>query len=132
MKILFVAPCYHINQEQFINKLLERKHEISFHVAYIGPTKDDSLIKPMHFKQSKLSLFFRSFLKGGVNQYYFPAPYSYWRAFKKQKPDIVIIRNPYKLFSMMALFYALLTKTRIVFHTLGPSSRFKIWKRGWK
>ena len=128
MKILFVAPCYYTNQEQFIKKLLEKKHEISFHVAYIGPTEDQSLIKPVQFKQCKLSLFFKSFIKGGVNQYYFPAPYSDWRAFKKQKPDIIIIRHPYKLFSMMAAIYALLTKTCIVIHTLGPSSRFRIWK----
>ena len=130
MKILFVAPCYQTNQEQLIKKLLERKHEISFHVAYIRPTEDHSLIKPVQFKQSKLSLFFESFLKGGVSKYYFPAPYSYWRAFKKQKPDIVIIRDPYKLFSMMAALYALLTKSRFVSHTLGTSSRFKPWKRG--
>lgn len=128
MKILFVGPCYHTNQGQLIKKLLERKHEILFHVAYMGPTEDHSLIKPVHFKQSKLSLFFKSFDKGRVNQYYFPAPYSYWRAFKQQKPDIIIIRDQRKLFCMMAAFYALLTKTRIVFYTWGPSSRFRIWR----
>lgn len=129
MKILFVAPCFHNNQAQLIKKLLEKKHEISFHVASIGPTEDHSLVKPLQFKQSKLSVFFESVLKGGVSRkYYFPAPYSYWRAFKQQKPDMIIIRVPYKLFSIMAAFYALLTKTRIVHYTQEPVSRFKPWK----
>ncbi|HUP12119.1 MAG TPA: hypothetical protein VM187_07910, partial [Niastella sp.] len=128
MKILFVAPRYHTNQVQLIKKLLEKKHEISFHVACIGPTEDHSLIKPVQFKQSKLSVFFEAFFKGGVNQYYFPGPYGYWKAFKQQKPDIIIIRDPYKLFSVMAAFYALLTKTRIVFYTQEPLTRFRTWK----
>lgn len=128
MKLLFVAPRYHTNQVQLIKKLLEKKHEISFHVACIGHTEDHSLLTPVQFKQSKLSVFFESFLKGGVNQYYFPAPYSYWKEFRKSKPDIIIIRDPYKMFSMMAAFYALLTKTRIVFYTQEPLSRIRSWK----
>ena len=129
MKILFIASCYHTCQVQLIKKLLERKHEILFHVACIEPTEDHTLIKPMQFKQSKLSVFFESVLKGGVRRkYYFPAPYSYWRAFKQQKPDLIIIRDPYKLFSIMAAFYALLTKTQIVYYTPGPVSRFRTWR----
>ena len=129
MKLLFVAPRYHTNQVQLIKKLLEKNHDISFHVACVGHTEDHSLVKPVQFKQSKLSVFFESVLKGGVNRkYYFPAPYSYWKAFKEQKPDIIIIRDPYKLFSMMTAFYALLTKTRIVFYTQEPLIRFRTWK----
>lgn len=129
MKLLFVAPRYHTNQVQLIKKLLEKQHEISFHVACIGPTEDHSLVKPVQFKQSKLSVFFESKLKGGVNRkYYFPAPYSYYKEFRQQKPDIIIIRDPYKLFSLMAAFYALLSKTRIVFYTQEPLFRFRTWK----
>jgi hypothetical protein len=77
MKLLFVAPRYHTNQVQLIKKLLEKNHDISFHVACIGHTEDHSLVKPVQFKQSKLSVFLESILKGGVNRkYYFPAPYS--------------------------------------------------------
>lgn len=129
MKLLFVAPRYHTNQVQLIKKLQEQQHEILFHVACIGPTEDHSLVKPIQFKQSKLSVFLESFLKGGVNRkYYFPALFSYWRSFRKHQPDIIIIRDPYKLFSMIAAFIALLTKTRIVFYTQEPLMRSRTWK----
>jgi glycosyltransferase involved in cell wall biosynthesis len=130
MKLLFVAPRYHTNQVQLIKKLLEKKHEITFHVACIGPTEDHSLIKPVQHKQSKLSVMIeKTFKDGGVNnKYYFPAPHSYWKMFRQLKPDIIIIRDPYKLFSLMTAFYALLTKTRIVFYTQEPLIRFRTWK----
>jgi glycosyltransferase involved in cell wall biosynthesis len=130
MKLLFVAPRYHTNQVQLIKKLLEKKHEITFHVACIGPTEDHSLIKPVQHKQSRLSVLIeKTFKNGGVNnKYYFPAPHSYWKMFRQLKPDIIIIRDPYKLFSLMTAFYALLTKTRIVFYTQEPLIRFRTWK----
>lgn len=119
MKILFVAPRFHTNQVQVIKKLHEKQHVIFFHVACIGPTEDHSLLIPIHYKQSKLSVFIERILgKGGVNKrYYFPKLVSYWRVFRQLKPDIVVIRDPYKLFSLMAAIYALLTKAKIVFYT---------------
>src|SRR5690242_16971014 len=119
MKMLFVAPRFHTNQFQLIKKLLEKKHEIFFHVACIGPTEDHSFIKPKQFKQSKLSLLIEKiFGKGGATRKnYFPQLVRYWRAFKQLKPDLVVIRDPYKLFSLTVAIYALLTKARIVFYT---------------
>jgi glycosyltransferase involved in cell wall biosynthesis len=119
MKILFIAPRFHTNQVQLIKKLLEKKHEIIFHVACIGPTEDHSLLTPLHYKQSKLSAFIENILgEGGVNRRnYFPQLISYWKVFRQLKPEIVIIRDPYKLFSLMAAIYALLTKAKIVFYT---------------
>jgi len=119
MKILFVAPRFHTNQFQLIKKLLDKKHAIFFHAASIGITEDHSLVKPIQYKQSRLSVFIEKILgEGGVNRrYYFPQLFSYWRAFRQLKPDIVIIRDPYKFFSLTAAFYALLTKAKIIFYT---------------
>ncbi len=119
MKILFVAPRFHTNQFQLIKKLLDKKHAIFFHAACIGITEDHSLVKPIQHKQSRLSVFIEKiFGKGGVNRrYYFPQLFSYWHTFRQLKPDIVIIRDPYKLFSLLAAFYALLTKAKIIFYT---------------
>jgi glycosyltransferase involved in cell wall biosynthesis len=119
MKILFVAPRFHTNQFQLIKKLLEKKHEVSFHVACIGPTEDHSLVIPLQYIQSKLSVFIEKIFgkKQANKRYYFPRPVSYWRVFRQLKPQIVIIRDPYKLFSLMAAFYALLAKAKIIFYT---------------
>jgi glycosyltransferase involved in cell wall biosynthesis len=119
MRILFIAPRFHTNQVQLIKKLHEKKHEVIFHAACIGPTEDHSLLTPIQNKQSKLSVFIERILgKGGVNRrYYFPQLVSYWKVFRQLSPEIVVIRDPYKLFSLTAAFYALLTKAKIVFYT---------------
>ena len=119
MKILFVAPRFHTNQFLLIKTLLEKKHEVFFHVACIGATEDHSLVKPVRYKQSILSILIEKTLgkRWANRRHYFPQPLSYWREFKRLKPDIVVIRDPYKLFSLMAAFYAFFTKAKIVFYT---------------
>jgi len=119
MKILFVAPRFHTNQVQIIKILQEKKHDVFFHVACIGPTEDHSLVKPVCYKQSTLSRFIeKKFDKGQANKrFYFPGMRTYWRAMKQLQPQIVVIRDPYKLFSQLAAFFALLIKAKIVFYT---------------
>jgi len=130
MKMLFVAPRFHTNQVQLIKKLLEEKHEVSFHVANIGPTEDHSLIVPKTFKQSKLSVIVEKIFGKGAStrKNYFPNPLRYWRVFKQLKPEMVVIRDPYKLFSLMAAFYAYITKARIVFYTQENLYRSRSWR----
>lgn len=119
MKILFVAPRFHTNQVEIIKILLKKKHEVFFHVACIGPTEDHSLVKPVCYKQSKLSVLIeKRFDKGQANKrFYFPGALTYWRAMKQLRPQIVVIRDPYKLFSQLAAFFALLLKAKIIFYT---------------
>jgi len=130
MKILFVAPRFHTNQFQLIKILQEKKHHIFFHVAIIGPTEDHSLIKPVRHTQSKLSVFIEKiFGKGGVNRrFYFPELSGYRIIFRQLKPDLVIIRDPYKLFSLVAACYALLTKAKIIFYTQEDLSGSRTWR----
>ncbi len=119
MKILFVAPRFHTNQVQIIKILLEKNHEVFFHVSCIGATEDHSLVTPVCYKQSKLSRFIeKKFDKGQSNKrFYFPGAFTYWRAMKQLQPQIVVIRDPYKLFSQLAAFFALLIKAKIIFYT---------------
>ncbi|HEX6428544.1 MAG TPA: glycosyltransferase family 4 protein [Niastella sp.] len=119
MRILFVAPRFHTNQFLLIKTLLEKKHEIIFHATSIGSTEDHSLITPVQFKQSKLSVLTEMIFGKGLatRKNYFPGPISYWNVFRKLKPEMVVIRDPYKLFSLMAACYAILTNAKIVFYT---------------
>lgn len=120
MKILFVAPRFHTNQYQAVRTLQDYKHEVFFHVAAIGTTEDHSLLTPTKFEASSLSLFIERFLgQGGVNRkYYFPKIGNYFSEFRRLSPDVVVIRNPYRFFSVLAAVCALLTKKRIIFYTL--------------
>jgi Glycosyltransferase len=130
MKILFTAPRFHTNQVQLIKKLHEKNHEVHFHVACIGPTEDHSVLKPLHFRQSRLSVLIEKILgTGGVNKrYYFPNLLNYWWAFRQLKPELVVIRDPYKLFSLTVALYALLNKAKIVFYTQEDIHRTKTWR----
>ncbi|WP_205511023.1 glycosyltransferase family 4 protein [Longitalea arenae] len=130
MKMLFVAPRFHTNQVQLIKKLLEEKHEVTFHVANIGPTEDHSLITPVTFKQSKLSVLTEKIFGKGAStrKNYFPNPWRYWQVFKQLNPEMVVIRDPYKLFSLMAALYAKMTKARIVFYTQENLYRSRSWR----
>jgi glycosyltransferase involved in cell wall biosynthesis len=119
MKILFVAPRFHTNLFLIIKTLLEKDHQVHFHVACTGPTEDHSLLVPSLHKQCKLSLLIEKiFGKDAINRrYYFPWPMSYWNRFKKLKPDLVIIRDPYKLFPLLAALCAKLINAKIIFYT---------------
>jgi glycosyltransferase involved in cell wall biosynthesis len=129
-----VAPRFHTNQVQLIKKLLDKKHEIFFHVACIGPTEDHSLITPLRYKQSKLSMLIEMIMgRGGVTRrYYFPQLVNYWRVVKQLKPAIIVIRDPYKLFSLMTAIFALLVKAKIIFYTQEDIFRSRTRRTLWK
>lgn len=119
MRILFVAPRFHTNQYQAVKTLIEKEHQVSFHVASLGFTEDHSLVQPVRYPQAKASLLLERLVgQGGVNHpNYFPNPIGYWKAFRQLRPEIAIIRDPFKLFSVLAAICALFTRTKIVFYT---------------
>lgn len=128
MRILFVAPRFHTNQYQMIKTLQENDHEVSFHVAYVGPTEDHTLLKPITFKQSKVSKFIENtFRKGAIKKpYFFPNIASYWEHFRALNPEIIIIRDPFKYyFSLLAAFFALFTNTKIIFYSQEELYRYR-------
>ncbi|MBO9681214.1 MAG: glycosyltransferase [Flavisolibacter sp.] len=135
MKILFVVPRFHTNMYQMVKTLQENGHQVTFHASCLGFTEDHSLVKPVTFKQCKASLLTEKIWgRRGVNRpNYFPGPIQYWRVFRKIKPDIIIIRDPYRPFSLIAAICSLLTKTKIVFYTqeilFGPQRKRISWKR---
>ena len=130
MRILFVAPRFHTNQYELVKTLQEKKHEVFFHVAAIGTTEDHSLLTPTRYKQSKFSLLIEKFRgQGGLNRkYYFPSFIYYYKELLKLKPDIVIIRNPYRFFSVVAAFCSLIANKKIIFYTLEELFRFRTKK----
>ncbi len=104
-------------------------HEIYFHVSYLGPTEDHSLLTPVNYKQSKVSLLVEKVI-GDVEKkrpfyYYFPNIVNYWKEFKSLKPAVVVIRDPYTCFSLVAAFCALFNKSKIIFYTQEELNRYR-------
>ncbi|HUQ96054.1 MAG TPA: glycosyltransferase, partial [Chitinophagaceae bacterium] len=135
MKILFVVPRFHTNQYQMVKTLQQKNHTVYFHVASIGLTEDHSLVTPVKYSQSKASKLLESISgNASVNHpNYFPNPIYYWRRFKELKPDIVIIRDPYKPFALLAALCSSFAKSKIIFYTQealgGSGSRRKAVKQ---
>lgn len=119
MRILLIGPRFHTNQFQMVKTLQEQKHEVFFHVASLGSTEDYSLLTPCRYKQSKLSVGIEKILgKGGVNRpNYFPALVQYWKAIRNLKPELVIIRDPFRFFPFIAALYSAVLKAKIIFYT---------------
>ena len=134
MKILFVVPRFHTNLYQMVKTLQEEGHQVTFHVSSLGFTEDYSHVKPVTFKQCKASVLIEKIWgRGGVNrQNYFPGPIQYWRVFRKIKPDVIIIIDPYRPFSLIAGVCSLFTKTKIVFYTQEELFQLHSKRIGWK
>lgn len=124
LKFLFVAPRFHTNQIEWVRVLLEKQHQVAFHVTLKGPTEDYSNITPIIVGESVLSKLHQKAKKGGANKpYSYPSFVKYFFLFRKTNPDVVIIRDPKRIFSKIAAICARLHNKRIIFYTQEPLMR---------
>lgn len=126
MVFLFIVPRFHTNLRGWVSSLQEKGHTVHILASFRGPTEDHSLLKPAIHKQSLLSKFICSTLGdgGGDRANLFPRIYDLFSAFHCIKPDFVIIRNPKRKASLLALIVAKMYKSKVVFYT---QSRFDEW-----
>lgn len=119
MKILFVAPRFHTNQVEIVNSLLLRGHSLCFHVNYIGKTEDHSSVIPSVFSACWLSRLLESVFGPGPGDrpLLFPSPFKYFWALLSIRPDLIIIRNPTRIFSLIAAFSSYMLGSKIIFYT---------------
>ena len=105
MKFLFIAPRFHTNQ-YFIVKILQKKgHNVAFFV------RDKNKASEKHDILEPIVI--RRFLNLG-----------YFRKIKKLNPDIIVVRDPNKLFSLVTLLMARILKIKnILIYTQGPLCR---------
>jgi glycosyltransferase involved in cell wall biosynthesis len=125
MKMIFVAPRFHTNQTELVRKLKQEGHETIFHVCLIGKTEDHSLIVPKLFLPCALSrIIMRFFGEGGVNTpRSFPNPFLYFHELRKIQPNLIVIRDPNRWFSIVAAISARLLDIKILFYTQGELHR---------
>ena len=126
MVFLFVVPRFHTNLRGWVSSLQEKGHTVYILASFEGPTEDHSLLKPAIHEQSLLSKFICATLGdgGGDRANLFPSIYDLLSVFHRLKPDFVIIRNPKRKTSILAIIAAKLYKSKVVFYT---QSRFDKW-----
>ncbi len=119
MRILFIAPRFHTNMVEWIRTLQENKHEIFMSTLLSHETEDHSLITPIKFKLSIFSKIINFiFGDGGQNlKRGFPEIIIFIKYFKKLNPEIIIIRDLSRWFSILALFLSKFMNTKIVVYS---------------
>lgn len=132
MKILFIAPRFHTNMIEWIRVLKKNKHEIFMNTLISHETEDYSLIKPKKFKLSIFSKFIIFFFgDGGENlKRGFPKVIDYINYLKKIKPEVIVVRDLSRWFSILALLLSIFINTKFIIYSQNEIySKFNIKRR---
>ncbi|WP_285060292.1 glycosyltransferase family 4 protein [Pedobacter ginsengisoli] len=132
MKILFVVPRYHTNMVGWIQALRDNGSQVNVHAIIQGSTENHKELIPQIFPLSKLSEFIIDLLgEGGVNKFRgFPNPVKYYRELKRLKPDILIVRDIKRWFSLVAAICARLLGIKIVIYSqITLNSHYSVKRR---
>ncbi len=129
MKIAFVAPRFHTNQYEIVKTLQDRKHAVEFYVNCTAPTEDYSTLVPRIYEPCKLSQCLENLLGegGGDRPRLFPNPVTYFRDLVSDRPDVMIIRNPARYFSVISACYGRFLGVRIIFYTQTEINQSHSW-----
>lgn len=134
--VVFVAPRFHTNQVGVVKALLAQGHAVVFHSLLRGKTEDYSVLSPEIIAEAGLSKRLRRLRgDGGTNRpRAFPNPFSYYRRLKQVRPDVVVVRDPSRAFSLVAAACARLLGARVVFYSqdflrrrYSPARRAATW-----
>ena len=119
MKIVFIAPRFHTNQYEIVKVLQANGHDVEFHVNYIRPTEEHSILTPKVYPACGASKWLEATFGsgGGDKPRLFPNPITYFRELIHIQPDILIIRNPNRYFSILAALYARFLGIKTIFYT---------------
>jgi len=119
---LFCFPRFHTNANPWMRILKERGHEVSVHVVFKAATETYSVVDPKVIRQSSLSKLILRYAPGkGVNApRAFPPVKWYWRQMSELDPDIVIVRDPLRWFSITAAVICVLQRRKLVVYDQAP------------
>ncbi len=122
MKILFVAPRMHTNQIGVFKALKGNGHEVIFHSILQGALEDHTEVVPVVLESIAGSRALSKFLDGKLanSPRLFPHPVSYFRTLQELAPDIIVVRDPSRLFSIIAVISARILGVKIVFYNQNP------------
>lgn len=124
MKILFTHHRYHTNLYNWFRGFQQNGHEVSLLVYKPDEVNEPDLPKSTYLPPSKWSV--RKMQKNprkrgdGVDSfspYYYPSFRTLYQYFKKEKPDLVVIRPVFSRFGYMVLVCSFLFRSKRVFYS---------------
>ena len=119
MHIKFILPRFHTNMFYPTKILLENNFKISIDCAYKGFNENYSFIKPKIIKESLITKVSKKFLSeksNKMNKFYLPELRTYFRHFRKDLPDLVIIRPYNFLFFILIFILCIFHKKKLVIY----------------
>jgi glycosyltransferase involved in cell wall biosynthesis len=119
INILFVAPRFHTNQLYWVQALTSHGHRVNFFSLHRSIIEDYSCLNSELIKISKISqLIIKIFGDGGSNTYRgFPNPISYYIMIKRINPDMVIVRDIGRWFSLLTILFTKMKKIKIIIYS---------------
>ncbi len=119
MHIKFILPRFHTNMFYPTKILLENNFKISIDCAYRGFNENYSFIKPKIIKESLITKISKKFLSeksNKMNKFYLPELRTYFHHFRKDLPDLVIIRPYNFLFFVLIFILCIFHKKKLVIY----------------
>jgi glycosyltransferase involved in cell wall biosynthesis len=119
MKVLFVAPRFHTNQFEAAKVLLARGNEVVYLVTRLGATEDHSLLQPRVVRPCALSRALMRWMGAAPadDRWAFPGLAQTWRSIRRERADLVVIRDPNRPSSLIGLLAARLAGARVLVYT---------------
>lgn len=124
MKILFTHHRYHTNLFNWFRGFQQNGHEVSLLVYKPDEVNEPDLPKSTYLPPSRWSVqkMEKNPRKRGdgvdsFSPYYYPSFRTLYQYFKREKPELVVIRPVFSRFGYMVLLMALCFRSRIVFHS---------------
>ena len=132
MKILFIAPRFHTNMIEWVRVLQKNNHEIFINTLISHETEDYSLVKPKKFRLSIFSKLINLFFgDGGENlKRGFPNVIEYLTYFRKIKPEVIVVRDLSRWFSILVLILSKFTETKLIVYSQNKiHNKFNVKRR---
>ena len=117
MHFLFTAPRYHTNQRFAVKALLDAGHRVTFVALRKQHSEVYDELEPVVMGESQVAPWLHS------NRWTWPPPFSLRNLFRKLEPDVVIVREPYTAYGLLATALGKLGHARVVFYSQVPMHR---------
>ena len=123
MHFLFTAPRYHTNQHFAMKALLDAGHKVSFLAMKRGRSEVYDALDPTILGESFATRMFRR------ERLSMPPLTWLLRWMLELKPDVVVVRNPFSVYGMVAATMSRLMGRTVVFYSQTPMHRRLRWRQ---
>ena len=133
-RFLLILPRFHPNQIETIKSLKSNDFSVDVHVSSVGSSEDHSIIEPCLLKDCSFSKLIQKILRkesAGILPYSFPNLIWYSKKIISSNYDLIIIREFFRVNSLLVIIFSLLFISRCMIVTQTRStSHWSFFRKG--